>query len=315
MTNPFKQPSNIWKLELITRYSMIPIFEEYFSNFTDNISYNELSSKTVESKDDDIWSFEAYMEEKPDIIKIKDELQKFILLDNTEWEYQDSLKINRLEEVDWVKKVQENFVPIIVGRFFITNRVNENLCPDDMTKIVIDASMAFGTGEHYTTQGCLEAMELLSVEAFCDIYDIGTGSGILAIIAAKMWKDSLVVASDIEELSVEIAKRHALINDVKITTVLADGLEVIDNNDKSFSKKADLIISNILAVPLINMASSFKNNIKENGFLILSGFLDYQLPSVLEAYIKNGFTPLNIINKNCWITLVMQGKSKQTTLR
>lgn len=302
MTNPFKQPTNIWKLELVTSYFMIPIFEEYFANFTDNVSCHEISSKTVESSDDDIWCFEAYLEEKPDLEKTRKTLKNIL----SNWEYSDSLKVTNLENIDWVKKVQENFVPINLGSFFITNPVNSHLCPEDMQKIIIDASQAFGTGEHSTTQGCIEAMEFLQNQKFEEIFDIGTGSGILAIVASKIWPDASVTASDIEELSVKIAKQHADINDVKIKSILADGIFLLngENKDEDFCNTADLIISNILAMPLINMAGDFKNIISEGGFLILSGFLDYQLPAVLDAYIKNGFTPLNIINRKNWITLI-----------
>lgn len=308
MTNPFKQPTNIWKLELVTPYFMLPIFEEYFANFTDNISCYEISSKTVESADDDIWCFEAYLPEKPDLDKICKALQKIIFNANNEWDYSDSIKVTNLEDIDWVKKVQENFAPINLGSFFITNPVNSHLCPQNMQKIIIDASQAFGTGEHSTTQGCIEAMESLRNKDFKEIFDIGTGSGILAIVAAKIWPNANVTGSDIEELSVKIAKHHAAINNVQIRSILADGIFLISdkNNDEGFTKSANLIISNILAVPLINMASDFTNIIAEDGFLILSGFLDYQLPDVLDSYIKNGFSQLSIINKKGWITLIMQ---------
>lgn len=310
MTNPFKQPDNISKLELVTSYFMLPIFEEYFTDYTDNMSCYEITSKTVESSAEDIWCFEAYIEESPDLNKIYDDLSTIFSQSNIEWLFKDSLKVTNLENIDWVKKVQESFVPINLGSFFITNPRNSHLCPHNMKKIIIDASQAFGTGEHCTTQGCIEAMELLSKEhEFKTVFDIGTGSGILAIAAAKIWPKSNIIASDIEELSVKITKEHAAINNVTITSILADGLLCEDKNNYAFQKKADLIVSNILATPLINMAEDFYKAIEYNGFLVLSGFLDYQLPSVLDAYIKNGFSPINIINKKAWITVIARKTS------
>lgn len=295
MNNPFKQPANIWKLSFPSRYYMLPIFEEYFANTTDNICCYELSSKTVESMADDLWCFEAYLEDYMDTEIVKNSLQKIA----PEWMFADKLEIIKLEDIDWAKKVQENFTPMEIGTFFITNPDNANLCPKGKNAIIIEASRAFGTGEHQTTQGCIEAIESLQNQNYTNIIDIGTGTGILAIVANKIWPKAEIIGSDIEEAAIEISKSHATTNNVRARFILCDGAPKLEH-------KTDLIISNILARPLIDMAGDFRSIIAEDGKVILSGFLNYQLPSVLEAYINNKFTPLSIINKNNWITLILK---------
>lgn len=294
-TNPFKQHINIWKLKCKALYGALAVFEEYFSNLTDNISCYEISSKTVESQPDDIWYIEAYLEEEPDVSVIKEHLCNMM----PEWEFSSEIELSKLDDIDWVKKVQENFSPLPVGGFFITNPQNAHLCPDLLQKIIIEASRAFGTGEHQTTQGCIEAMESVRERGFSRILDLGTGTGILAIAAKKLWPTAYVVGSDIEEVSVEIARDHARINDVDIEFLLCDG-------PPRFEYKIDLIVSNILATPLINMAADFKAIMSSGGVAILSGFLDYQSDLVLKAYEDNGFVLKNWLNKNGWITAVME---------
>lgn len=186
-----------------------------------------------------------------------------------------------------------------IGAFFITNPANAHLCPINKHKIIIEASRAFGTGEHQTTQGCVEAIESLQTEKYNHIIDIGTGTGILAIVASKIWPQASVIGSDIEDVAVEISKLHAKTNNINASFIICDGAPKLD-------QKTNLIISNILARPLISMAPDFRSIISDEGKVILSGFLHYQLPSVLEAYINNQFTPLSIINKNNWITLILK---------
>ncbi|MBP7190519.1 MAG: 50S ribosomal protein L11 methyltransferase [Rickettsiaceae bacterium] len=294
-TNPFKQHINIWKLKCKAEYYMLSAFEEILSNLTDNISCYELFSRTVESEPSDIWSIEAYLENKPDLSIMRDILQKAL----PEWKFANEIELSKLEDIDWVKRVQENFTPLSIGSFFITNPENAHLCPSSFFKIIIEASRAFGTGEHQTTQGCIEAMQSLRGVEFSRILDLGTGTGILALVAKMLWRDAMVVGSDIEEISVEIAKSHARVNDIDAEFVLFDGVPVFD-------QKVDLIVSNILAIPLINMAPDFSSIITEGGIVILSGFLDYQSDAVISAYQNNGFELKNILNKNGWITAVME---------
>src|ERR1700677_1101986 len=152
-----------------------------------------------------------------------------------------------------------------------------NQRPDNMIPVIMESSRAFGTGEHNTTKGCVEAMEAISDMNITSVMDVGTGTGILAIAASKIWPSAEVIGSDIDEVAVKVAEEHAKINNADIELKVADGIP-------SYSGKVDLIVSNILKEPLIELVGKFHEALSERGVVILSGFLDYQSDEVLEAY-------------------------------
>ena len=138
MTNPFKQSKDIWKISFPFRYINLNILELYFEEITDNIASYEISSKTVESNPDDIWRFEAYLEKEIDLAELTKNLLQ--LLPN--WEFSKEISIQKLDDIDWVKKVQENFTPIYTKKFCITNLHHNELKKDNLEKIFIEASSA-----------------------------------------------------------------------------------------------------------------------------------------------------------------------------
>jgi ribosomal protein L11 methyltransferase len=142
-------------------------------------------------------------------------------------------------------------------------------------------------------------MESISHQNINSVMDVGTGTGILAIAAAKIWNKAKVSGSDIEEVAIEVSKQHAFANEVDIDFKIANGLP--ENTEK-----VDLIVSNILKAPLIDMAEDFSKNINRGGAIILSGFLDYQSQDVQDAYLKAGFKEPYVINKENWITLILK---------
>lgn len=296
MTNPFKQPEALWKIELPCLFSMLPLFEEYFSEITDTVSSYELESRTVESMPDDLWCFEAYFESEPDTNHLRTELTK---LAADKWTYSDKLTVSRVENIDWVAQMHEAFQPLSVGRFFVTNPSHAPLCPEGMELLIMESSRAFGTGEHNTTKGCIEAMEAISHMDIGSVADIGTGTGILAIAAAKIWSGAKVSGSDIEDIAIEVSKQHAFSNEVEVQFEVAAGIP-------RGGEKVDLIVSNILKAPLIELAEDFAKALVNGGVVILSGFLDYQSQEVLDAYAKAGFKEPFIINKEGWITLTLK---------
>lgn len=296
MTNPFKQPEALWKAEFSCPFSMLPLFEGYFEKITDSVSSHELESKTVESMPDDLWHFEAYFETEPDEAHLCAELTK---LAAGGWADANELKVSKVENIDWVAQMHEAFQPIPIGRFFVTNPSHAPTCPEGMELLIMESSRAFGTGEHSTTKGCIEAMEAISHMDIASIVDIGTGTGILAIAAAKIWSAAKVLGSDIEDVAIEVSKQHAVSNQVEVHFEVASGVP-------QSSGKVDLIVSNILKAPLIELAGDFAKSLTDDGVVILSGFLDYQMEEVLEAYAKVGFKEPFIINKEGWITLTLR---------
>ncbi|WP_341792490.1 50S ribosomal protein L11 methyltransferase [Rickettsia endosymbiont of Gonocerus acuteangulatus] len=144
--------------------------------------------------------------------------------------------------------------------------------------MLIEASRAFGTGNHETTSGCIEALEYLKAIKANKILDIGTGSGILSFIAKKLWNEAEILACDIDDASVEIAKENASFNNSNIKFYQNTSENIL--LDSYYNSKFDLVISNILALPLIKLSTQISNLMNKNGYLVLSGFLDNQLADV-----------------------------------
>jgi ribosomal protein L11 methyltransferase len=203
-------------------------------------------------------------------------------------------QIEQLGEQDWVTMSQAGLQPIRAGRF----HVHTPTYPPDRDRInfEIDAGLAFGTGQHATTAGCLEALDWLEREGarFTNIADIGTGTGLLAFAALKLWPEAKCIATDIDSVAVEVARENAAINKVKLghgagelLLGLADGM-----NSPLLTARApfDLIIANILAGPLIELAPDFAKALAPGGTIIVAGLLDSQAAAVIRAYEDRGLT-------------------------
>jgi len=305
MDNPFSQSKLIHKLYFTTLYKHINFFENFFPENVLGISMFEIDSKTIEAEDSDIWGFEVYYGENPIKSFLIKNLQNFVSENNLE--IIGDINFVIIEDKDWVSEYQKQLVPICIGKFFISTLSHSHQCPPNFLPIILEASRAFGTGDHPTTSGCLELMEELSSFDFKRIYDLGTGSGILSFAAAKIWSQAEIWACDIEETSIEVAKINQEFNDSKIN-FYKNYSDASLNNPDFQNKKFDLIVSNILSGPLVKLASSICFLLNKSGKLILSGFLDYQMNDVINAYKENGLEVEKIINKNNWITILAKVK-------
>ncbi|MDB2683123.1 50S ribosomal protein L11 methyltransferase [Alphaproteobacteria bacterium] len=217
--------------------------------------------------------------------------------------------IEAVAEKNWLEESYKQFPPFEVGPFFIYGSHYEGDVPADQMGLQIDAATAFGTGEHGTTKGCLEFMLRLKDEGACpwNVLDMGCGSGILAIAAWKLWKTP-ILAVDIEEESVRVSKVHQDMNGVSdagsaMTCLHGDGF---DTGDVQAKKPFDLVIANILAGPLIEMAADCKAVADENGYVILSGMLVEQAQSVRAAYEAQGIRFIDQIDIGEWASLLLQ---------
>lgn len=213
------------------------------------------------------------------------------------------------EDTDWLSESYKQFPAFEIGPFFIYGGHYEGSVPADKMGLQIDAATAFGSGEHATTEGCLNAMVALEEQGVCpwNVLDMGTGSGILAVAAWKLWK-TMILAVDIEEEAVIVAARHRDLNKVPgdaagMICAAGDGFRTKDVQKK---KPFDLIIANILAGPLIEMAHDLKGVSDENGFVILSGMLSEQADSVLSVYEAEDFTLHTREDIDGWATLVLR---------
>lgn len=201
-------------------------------------------------------------------------------------------RIERLQEENWVAKSQAGLEPIRAGRFHVHT---PTASPDPHSiNFEIDAGLAFGTGQHATTKGCLQALDRLEQEGrrFVNIADIGTGTGLLAFAALKLWPEAKAIATDIDEIAVDVARENAAINGImlghgagELLLAPADGM-----GSPLLAARApfDLLIANILAGPLIELAPAFVSALQPGAMLVLAGLLDSQAPAVAEAYTSRG---------------------------
>ena len=200
-----------------------------------------------------------------------------------------------LGEADWVTMSQSGLQPIRAGRFFVHTPTYRSQPPGSIP-FEIDAGLAFGTGQHATTAGCLEALTSLVDKgcAYANIADVGTGTGLLAFAALALWPDARCIATDIDPLAVEVARENAAINGValghgagQLLVAVADGM---DSPLLAARAPFDLIVANILAGPLIELAPSFANALEPGGAVVLAGLLDTQAEAVAHAYEQQGLT-------------------------
>ena len=201
--------------------------------------------------------------------------------------------IEELREADWVTMSQAGLQPIRAGRFYVHTPMYRSVPPETIP-FEIDASLAFGTGQHATTSGCLEALDRLEHEdaRFRNIADIGTGTGLLAFAALALWPEAKCIATDIDAVAVEVAQDNAAINGVKLGHGMGELLLAVADGMQSPLLLArapfDLIIANILAGPLIELASDFAKALKGGGTMVLAGLLDTQAEAVVAAYAAHG---------------------------
>ena len=219
--------------------------------------------------------------------------------------------ISHIAEQDWVTLSQSGLEPIHAGRFFVHTPHNADQVPDGMTCFMIDAGRAFGTGHHETTTGCLMMLDKLrrSGLRFDDIADIGTGTGLLAFAAHSLWPAAKVIASDIDPVSIEVTCEYAIANRVRLGRGRGEVELVVGAGLAHRRLKArlpyDLLIANILAGPLIELAPVFGNAILPGGSLLLAGLLDSQADAVAQAYRRQGMYLADRIVRGCWPTLRM----------
>ncbi len=214
------------------------------------------------------------------------------------------LKVVRdtLADADWLAMALSGLPPVRAGRFFVYGMHDRGRLPASTVNLRIEAGAAFGTGHHGTTVGCLQAYDrLIKARKFNKVLDVGAGTGLLAIAAARTGK--LAVGTDIDKPSVRISKENAKVNKANARFVHASGLSnpLVANN-----APYDLVFANILARPLISLAQDIKRALVPGGTVILSGLLRTQERMVKAAYLSRGFKVVSRIHRDAWATLVLQ---------
>ena len=246
------------------------------------------------------WDITMHFAEAPDQSTIRD----LIALAAGD-EVARAVRFDVVESKDWVKATLEDLVPVHAGRFIVHGQHDRAKVPPNKLGIEIEAALAFGTGHHGTTRGCLVLLgHVLKAHRPRRVLDLGTGTGILAIAAAKALHDQ-VLASDIDALSVKVAAENARLNGVGpwVEVTWGSGFSAPRLRQR---KPFDLVLANILANPLRQMATVMSGHLAGGARVILSGLLSPQAPSVIAAYRARGLVLEREIRIDGWSSLLLR---------
>jgi ribosomal protein L11 methyltransferase len=246
------------------------------------------------------WGITVHFTEAPDPISVR-ELVAIAAGDDVAL----AISFDTVEAKDWVKATLEELVPVRAGRFVVHGRHDRSKVPPNRLGIEIEAALAFGTGHHGTTRGCLELLD--AVLKACRprrVLDLGTGTGVLGISAAKALRIR-VLASDIDPLSVKVARDNARLNGVGnlLETIHATGFSA-----PPFARYGpfDLVLANILANPLRQLATPMAQHLAPAALVVLSGLLPHQARGVIAAYRGRGLVLKRHIQIEGWSSLLLR---------
>jgi ribosomal protein L11 methyltransferase len=247
-----------------------------------------------EDEDHDVWRIDAFptTSEETDALKVRLNAQPGLVV-----------TVEPLADADWLAMSLSGLPPVRAGRFFVYGAHDRGQVPPNAIALRIEAGAAFGTGHHGTTVGCLQAWnDLLKARRFDKVLDVGAGTGVLAIAAARTGA-RLARGTDIDAPSVRIARENAALNGARAEFVHASGL---GHQRVRSAAPYDLVFANILAPPLVALAQDIRGALRPGGVAILSGLLRTQERRVLAAYRSRGFRLLRRIHRDAWATLVLE---------
>jgi ribosomal protein L11 methyltransferase len=257
---------------------------------TEALTYSILE----EDEDHDVWRIDAFPIDAEEQAAIAGVLARFADL---------RMAVEVLADADWLAMSLSGLPPVRAGRFFVYGAHDRGLAPPNAVNLRIEAGAAFGTGHHGTTVGCLLAYDrLLKRRPFERVLDVGCGTGVLAIAAARTGS-RVAIGTDIDRVSVRIANENAKLNDAKARFIHASGLNASAVRDEG---PYDLVFANILAPPLVALAQDIKEALKPGGYAILSGLLRTQARRVLAAYVSRGFRLERRLHRDAWATLTLR---------
>ena len=256
---------------------------------TDASTYSILE----EDEDHDVWRIDAFPTSSDEAGALQRVLSGFDLQISTE----------TLADADWLAMSLSGLPPVRAGRFFIYGAHDRGLAPAGKINLRIEAGAAFGTGHHGTTVGCLLAYDvLLKRGRFAKVLDVGCGTGVLALAAARTGSRT-AIGVDIDAVSVRISRENAILNNARARFVHASGL-----SDALVQRHApyDLVFANILAPPLVALSQDIKRALRPGGIAILSGLLRTQERRVLAAYRSRGFRLAGRLRRDAWSALTLK---------
>jgi ribosomal protein L11 methyltransferase len=264
-------------------------------------------SEIAEDQPDD-WRLEAWLPRKPDRAD-KAALAALFTAGPPPFD------IEKLPDIDWVTHSQQGLEPIRAGRFHIHTPDHPPLNEPGITDFVVPASQAFGTGQHATTAGCLAMLTHMKQQGVTvrNLADIGTGTGLLAFAALDLWPRALATASDIDAVCLSVIDDNARLNGIsagakpgEVTMLVAAGM---DHPLLEARGPYDLLIANILAGPLVELAPDFGQAVTAGGSLLLAGLLETQERAVRAAYRRAGFRLAARAVRGDWSILWLRRRS------
>lgn len=293
--NPFHQPETIWQVSFWLHPDGVDALEEWFSELANSVAAFEVEEHRI-------WKVDLFSLQEPDLANVETRLTEFAACVGIE---KPRVELHAITAKDWVSEVQQRFPPLSIGRFFVHGSFYDKAVPPSRITLKVDAGMAFGSGEHETTTGCLLALEYLAKRGavHAPVLDMGSGSGILAMAAAKRCNVP-VLATDIDVPSVRIAAEN--IRDNRVQRLVRSVW--VDSFRRSVIRRHGayrLIFANILARPLVRMSHGLAQHTAPGGYVILSGLLQRQERFVLNAYRRQGLTLVKRFPLGNWVTLLL----------
>ncbi|MFL5333079.1 MAG: 50S ribosomal protein L11 methyltransferase [Geminicoccaceae bacterium] len=295
-----RQDPDLWRATLTTLGPAMPELLEAIVEEALSVSLFEIED---ESTADTVgWRIDFLFREPPDAQALAAALA-------SAGARSDAIAVTRVAPDDWARTTELQLPPVRAGRFVVHGSHARDGLPADSVPIEIDAGLAFGSGEHATTQSCLVAIDRLARRRrFARVLDLGCGSGVLAIAAAKCWP-ARVLAVDNDPIAVRVASDNARLNGVgrSVRTLLSDGyLHPAVRRGRPF----DLILANILADPLIELAPALRAHLAPGGRAVLSGLLDRQAAAVVAAHRREGLRLLDQAQQGPWVALVLGSSTR-----
>ena len=269
-----------------------------------------IAGSEISAERPDEWLLEAWLERKPS----RADRRAIEALFGTATH--PSLVVEKVPQIDWVSESQKGLEPIRAGRFFVHTPEHPADLSSGVVNFAIPAGQAFGTGHHETTAGCLAMLDRMKLSGTVvrNCADIGTGTGVLAFAALALWPRTLVTASDIDPLSATVTLENAALNHValgarggELTVTVADGM---DNPLLAVRAPYDLVIANVLAGPLVELAPAFGDALVPGGSLLLSGLLTSQESAVRRACYHAGFRLAALESRGDWSILWLRKRRR-----
>ncbi|PCJ36975.1 MAG: 50S ribosomal protein L11 methyltransferase [Alphaproteobacteria bacterium] len=303
-----------WKINLKVDQDLIPLMEEILYGL-DPETYPTLSNFEI-IEDGTTRLLEAFFTKKPDLAMLRQRILAILPdFDTTKAD----LGLSAVAERDWVSESQKLLKPVDAKPFFIYGSHDSDKIPDNRISLLVEAGQAFGTGQHETTHGCLLAIGELSQELKGGnipktALDLGCGSGLLALAMSRLWPIT-IVASDIDPIATETTIQNAAANQISVVdlgsgkpglaAITSDGFQ---DTDLGGAGPYDVIVANILAKPLQEMAPDIAANLSMGGSLILSGLLGTQEAAVCAAYENEGMVLVKRYVRGEWHSLMLRQK-------